>query len=65
VYNEKLRDFYSSQNTVLFGKSNQGEGTGRRMLQSCGRIEIPAGFWWGNLKERGHIEDLSVGTRII
>ena len=38
VYNEELRDFYSSQNTILFGQSNQGEGTGRRMWQARGRI---------------------------
>jgi hypothetical protein len=65
MYNDELRDFYSSLNTVLFGKSNQGEGTVRRMWQAYGRIEIHAGFWWGNLKERGHIKYLSVDTRII
>jgi hypothetical protein len=65
VYNEELRDFYSSKNTVLFGQSSKGEGTGRRMWQVCGRTEIHAGFWWGNLKERGHIKDLNVDTRII
>ena len=65
MYNEELRDFCSSQNTVLFGQSNQGQGTGRRMWQACGRIEIHAGFWWGDLKERGHTKDLSVDTRIM
>jgi hypothetical protein len=65
VYNEELRDLYSSQNTVLFGRSNQGEGTGRRMWQARGRIEINAGFWRGNLKEKDHIKDLNVDTRII
>jgi hypothetical protein len=24
------------------------------------RREIHAGFWWGNLKEREHLEDISV-----
>jgi hypothetical protein len=65
VYNEELRDFYSSQNTVLVGKSSQGEGAGRRVWQSCERVEIREGFWRGNLKERGHIKYLSVDTRII
>ena len=23
------------------------------------------GFWWGNLREREHLEDLAVGGRII
>jgi hypothetical protein len=24
------------------------------------RREVHTGFWWGNLKERGHLEDLDV-----
>ena len=23
------------------------------------------GFWWGNLRERGHLEDLGVDGRVI
>jgi len=30
-----------------------------------GRGERHTGFWWGNLKERGHVEDLGVDGRII
>ena len=29
------------------------------------REEVYTGFWWGNLKERDHLEDPSVGGRII
>ena len=29
------------------------------------RGEVLAGFWWGNLKDRDHIEDLGLGSRII
>jgi hypothetical protein len=30
-----------------------------------GRREACIGFWWGNLRERNHWEDLGVGGRII
>jgi len=30
-----------------------------------GEGEVHTGFWWGNLKERDHWEDLSVDGRII
>jgi len=30
-----------------------------------GRIEIHTGFWWGNLKDRGHWEDIKVDEMII
>jgi hypothetical protein len=26
---------------------------------------VYTGFWWGNLRERGHLEDLGVDGRII
>jgi hypothetical protein len=28
-------------------------------------LEMRTGFWWGNLKERNHLEDQSVDRRII
>jgi len=27
--------------------------------------EVRSGFWWGNLRERNHLEDLGAGKRII
>ena len=30
-----------------------------------GRGYVRTGFWWGNLRERGHFEDLGVNGRII
>jgi hypothetical protein len=30
-----------------------------------GRGEVYTGFWWGNLRERDHLEDLDVDGRII
>ena len=35
---------------------------------SCGRYEegeMYAVFWWGNLKEREHLEELGVNGRIL
>jgi hypothetical protein len=30
------------------------------MLHVCGRGEVHIRFWWGNLREGGHLEDLGV-----
>jgi hypothetical protein len=30
-----------------------------------GREEVYTGFWWGNLRERGHLEDTGVDGTII
>jgi hypothetical protein len=27
--------------------------------------EVHTGFWWGNLREEGHLEDLGVNGRIV
>jgi len=30
-----------------------------------GKVEVYTGFWWGNLKNRDHLEDPGVDGRII
>jgi hypothetical protein len=30
-----------------------------------GRGEVCTGFWWGNLRERDHLEDLIINGRIV
>jgi hypothetical protein len=35
------------------------------MARTEGREEIHTAFCWGNMKERGHFENLGVDTRII
>ena len=36
-----------------------------RHVASMGRGELYEGFWWGNLRERYHLEDPSVDGKII
>jgi hypothetical protein len=35
------------------------------MLQVLETGEVHTGFWWGNLRERGDLEELGVEGRII
>jgi hypothetical protein len=35
------------------------------MWHVWGREEVREGFWWGDLRERGHLEGLGVDGRII
>jgi hypothetical protein len=30
-----------------------------------GRGEVHTGFWWGNVRESDHLENLGIGGRII
>jgi hypothetical protein len=35
------------------------------MQHVWGRADVYTGFWWGNLKDRDHLEDPSIEGRII
>ena len=35
------------------------------MWHLCGIVEVCAGFWCGNLRERNHLEDPGIDGRII
>jgi hypothetical protein len=35
------------------------------MWHVWGRGEVPTVYWWGNLKERDHLEDLGMNGRIM
>jgi hypothetical protein len=35
------------------------------MWQIWGTGKVPAGFWWGDVRERGHLKDLDIDGRII
>jgi len=45
---------------ILLGRADQ-----QGMWHLWGTGEVHAGFWWGGLRERVHLEDLGVGGRII
>jgi len=59
--NEELNVLYCSPKIVRVIKSRRmrwAGGGGR------GRAEVYTRFWWGNLRERDHLEDLGVEGRM-
>jgi hypothetical protein len=58
-----LHHVYSSPTIVRVIKSRITRLTGHVAWK--GRGEACTGFWWGNLRERGHCEDPGVDGRII
>jgi hypothetical protein len=63
LHNEELNDLYFTPNFSPFGKSNQGDG--RCTQHVWARKEVHTGYCWGNVEERGHLEDPTVDRRII
>ena len=50
---------------TLFMQSNRDEWGERGLQHVWGRGEVHTGFWWGNLRERDHLEDSGVDGRTI
>jgi hypothetical protein len=50
--NEELHDLYLSPNTVRMIKSRWMRRAGH--VERMGRVEVYAGFWWRNLREKEH-----------
>ena len=63
LHNEELNDLYSSPNIVRVIKSIIMRWAGH--VARMGRGEAYIGFWWGNLRDRDHLEIPSVYGRII
>jgi len=63
LHNEELNDLYSSTNIIRMIKSGRMRWAGH--VERIGRGEVYTGFWWGNLRERDHLEDPCIVGRII
>jgi hypothetical protein len=62
LYSEQLHDSYSSPNIIRVTKSRSVRWVGyvARMVKRIMSTE----FWWGNLKQRNHLENLRAEGRI-
>jgi hypothetical protein len=59
LHNESFNHLYFSPNIVWVIKSRRMRWAGR----VWGRGEAYTGFWWGNLRERDHLEDHGIDGR--
>jgi len=62
LHNEELHDLSSSPNIIWLIKSRRMSWAGH-VARMEGRRHT--GVWWGNVRERGHLEDTTVHGRII
>ena len=65
LHNEELNDLYSSPSIVQVVKSSRMRWAGHVVYMGEGRGEAYTGFWWGNLRERGHLGEPGLDGRII
>ena len=63
LHNDELSDLYCSPNIVRVLKSRRMRWAGH--VAGMERVEVYTRFWWGNMRERDHLEDPGVGGRII
>jgi hypothetical protein len=62
LYNEEIYDFYSSPNVNWVTKLSRMRMAGH--IAQMGDKRSANGFWWKNLGDRDHLEDLGLYGRI-
>jgi hypothetical protein len=55
LHNEELNDLYSSPSIIRVIKLRRTRWVGH--VACVGRGEVYRGFWWGDLRERDHLEN--------
>jgi hypothetical protein len=55
LHNEELNGLYCSPNIIGAIQSGKMKGVGH--VARMGRAEVYRGFWWGNRRGKGHLED--------
>jgi len=63
LHNGELNELYTLHNIIRVVKSRRMRWAGHVARMGIG-LEYK-GFWWGNLKEREHLEDSGLNGRII
>jgi len=63
LHNEELNDLYPLSNIIGVIQSRIMRWA--RHVACMGRGEVHIGFWWGDLRERDHLEDDGIGEKII
>ena len=56
---------FCTPHQILYRGSNQGEQDDLSMWHVWETAEVQTGFWWGDLTERDHLENLGVDGRMI
>jgi hypothetical protein len=62
--NEVLHDLHSPPNSIWAKARREVSWVGHVALTGE-RREVHTGFWWGNLRERHHFEDLGIDRALI
>jgi hypothetical protein len=68
LHNQELSDLYFSPSVVRVitsRRAGQVALMGEGHVACRGRTEVFTGFWWGNLKERDHLEDPGIGRILL